>query len=179
LCRSFQELPPTHELRVTVHGVIDDRALSGAIGRFLSRLRYRIRKAGAEFEYFAVNEWSDGHRHTHFLVRSDFNVTSALIGELWAKTLPRLPFTHHCAAVRSPAAVAKYVVKHLKDDSKKELPPQHFSGRIYRNSQGFFTKPVAELWKELCREWYPARQPSEAEPAEEIAVSANIEGEKQ
>src|SRR5262245_18945672 len=34
LLRSFQELPPTHQLRITVFGVISDPKLTQVLGRF-------------------------------------------------------------------------------------------------------------------------------------------------
>src|SRR5262249_13403056 len=141
LQRSFRDLPPTHEARVTVFGLISDRELSRAVGRFLRRLKYRLRGSG--WEYLLVNEWSDGHRHMHLLVRTGFDLIPAVIRELWAKTLPAVPFTHHCGPVRTPAAIAKYLVKDLADDSKKELPRQNFRGRIFSYSKRFFTKKVA------------------------------------
>src|SRR5262249_34506621 len=68
---SFRDRPPTHEIRITVQAAILDRELSHALGRFLGRLRYRLRNGGASFAYFQMNEWSEGHRHTHILLRAD------------------------------------------------------------------------------------------------------------
>jgi hypothetical protein len=48
------------------------------------------------------------------------------------------------------------VVKHLKDASKKELPPETFRGRIYTYSRRFFTKQVAIIWQEQMQEWFLA-----------------------
>jgi hypothetical protein len=59
--------------------------------------------------------------------------------------------------VRSPAAIARYVVKDIKHDAKKELAPATFQGRIFTYSRGFFTKSVTTLWKEQLWEWYPVR----------------------
>jgi hypothetical protein len=142
---------------VTVFGAISDREFTLAIGRFLRRLRYRLRRLGSGFEYFAMNEWSEGHRHVHIVVRAGADVTPAMIRALWEKTLPGVPFTHHCAPVRQPIGLANYLVKNLKDCSKKELPPGSFRGRIYTYSRHFFTKPVATIWEEQRKEWYPAR----------------------
>ena len=158
LRQSFRELPPTHEVRVTVLGLISDRDLSLAISNFLRRLRYRLKTLGSGFEYFAVNEWSEGHRHVHVLVRADADLTPQLIRALWTKTLAGMPFTHHCAPVRNPAGIANYIVKNLKDASKKELAPTTFSGRLYSYSRRFFTQPVAALWAQQLRQWYPARR---------------------
>jgi hypothetical protein len=94
------------------------------------------------------------------LVRAVADLTRQMVRSLWQKTLPGLPFTCHCEVVRSPAAIARYIVKHLKDDSKKQLAPQTFEGRIYTYSRSFLTRPVAALWKEQLREWYPMHDPS-------------------
>jgi hypothetical protein len=142
-------------------GVISDQALTKAVRRFLLRLRYQLGKLGSGCQYFVMNEWSDGHRHVHILVRAEADVTPAMLRRLWRKTLPGLPFTHHCGPVRSPVAMSNYLVKHLKDSSKKELPPQSFQGRIYTYSTAFFTKQIATLWKEQRQDWYGSEQPDQ------------------
>jgi len=106
LRRSFRQLPPTHELRVTVLGLISDRGLSLALGRFLRRLRGRLGRLGSGCQYFAVNEWADGHRHTHVIIRTAAELTPQLVGALWRKTLPGMPVTYHCAPVCNPAGFA-------------------------------------------------------------------------
>jgi hypothetical protein len=140
-----------------------DQNLTGATRRFLLRLRYQLKKLGSGCEYFVMNEWSDGHRHMHILVRAEADVTSPMIRALWQKTLPGLYFTHHCAPVRCPAALARYIAKDLRDSSKKELAPAAFKGRIYSYSRAFFTKPAAALWQEQLQEWYPERRPDSAD----------------
>jgi hypothetical protein len=141
-------------MRITAFGVISYRELSLAMTRFLRRLRYRLERLGSGLEYFALHEWSEGHQHTHILVRIDADVTREMIRPMWAKTLPGVYFTCHCEPVRSAVAIANYVVKNLKDASKTELPPQSYRGRIYTYSMAFFTKRVATLWEEQIQEWY-------------------------
>lgn len=153
LRRSFRELPPTHELRITVFGLIHDGELSACLTKFLRRLGYRMKRDGFEFRYFLVNEWTEGHRHFHLLVRTDGELTSPLVRELWAKSWPGLPFTHHCATVRDAVAVAKYVVKDLKSQDKKEVPPKTFKGRICRYSRGFLTESLDAVWEKVVGEW--------------------------
>ncbi len=160
LRQSFQELPPTHEVRVTVLAGISDGELSKAISRFLRRLCYRLRKPGLRCQYFAINEWSEGQRHVHILLRVDADVTRPLVREFWEKTLPRMRFTCHCERVRNPTGIANYIVKHLQDDSKKEPAPETFTSRLYSYSRRFFTRPVAALWKQQLRDWYPESEPT-------------------
>jgi hypothetical protein len=157
LRRSFRTLPPTHEVRLTVHAVISDRDLSLAISSVLRRLRYRLGTMGSGCEYLAMNEWSEGHRHTHILLRVNGVLTRQTIRAIWAKTLPGLPFTCHCDMVRNPVGLANYMVKNVKVGAKKELAPTTFRGRLYNYSRNFFTSPVAFLWNAQLREWYPAR----------------------
>jgi len=147
-------LVPTHEVRVTVLGVISDGHLSLAVGRFLRRLKYRFGTLRSIFEYLLINEWSEGQRHFHILVRATVDLIRQMIRILWKKTLPGVAFTCHCAPVRNPVAIGRYVVKDLRNASKKELAPRTFTGRIYTYSRGFFSKPVADLWKEQLQEWY-------------------------
>jgi hypothetical protein len=151
MCRSFRELPPNYHVRLTVLVPVADRELSAWLSKFFRRLRYRTR-----CEYLAVNEWADGRRHTHILLRTDQCLPAGLVRELWGRVCP-LPFTHQCARVRSPPAMARYVVKHIRDDSRKELPPPTFTGRLWTYSRGFFSKAVRELWKEQVAEWYGPR----------------------
>jgi hypothetical protein len=130
-----------------------DKELSDGLTRYLWRLRYRLK----DVEYLAVNEWAGGHRHIHALVRTGGELTPGLVGDLWGKSLPGLSFTHHCGPVRDSVAVARYLVKDIKDGSKKEVPPQSFRGRLLRYSKGFFSAKVADLWREQIAEWYPER----------------------
>jgi hypothetical protein len=136
--------------------MLSHRELSRAMTRFLRRLRHALARLGPGFEYFAMNEWSEGHQHTHIVVRAGGDATQQMIRSLWAKTLPGVQFTCHCDRVRSAVAMANYLVKNLKDASKKELPPESFKGRIFTCSRHFFTKPIATLWKEQVQEWFPA-----------------------
>jgi hypothetical protein len=137
--------------------VVKDLTLTEARTRFLGRLQRRLRGGG--FEYFAVNEWHDGHRHFHILIRTGFNLTRAVVRELWGRSLPGVDFTHYCQPVGDADAVAKYVVKDLNEDLKKELPPRSFRGRVISYSKGFFVKKPADLWAEQLEEWREARRP--------------------
>jgi hypothetical protein len=102
-----------------------------------------------------MNEWSEGHRHMHFLVRTSAYLTQQVVRELWKETLPAFPFTCHADLVRNPGGMARYIAKDIRDDRKKELVPPGFRGRVYTNSRRFFTKEVSALWAEQVREWYP------------------------
>ena len=73
LRRSFESLPPTHFVRVTMLDPIKPRNLSLCLGKFLRRLRRR------DCEYFALNEWHEGRRHHHILVRTDGKLSSAVV----------------------------------------------------------------------------------------------------
>src|SRR5207244_2635053 len=84
LVRSFEELPPTHMIRLTSFAMLlSDRELTKRLQRFLERLRYRV-----PCEYLLVNEWNGGHRHVHLLIRADGEITAELVSELWAKVIP-------------------------------------------------------------------------------------------
>jgi hypothetical protein len=122
--------------------------------KFLRRVRYRLKRLGSGLEYFALHEWSEGHLHTHILVRTDADLTRETIRTLWAKTLPGVHFTCHCEPVISAVAIANYVTKNLKDASKKEVAPQSFTGRLFTYSRHFFTKQLGTLWKEQRQEWF-------------------------
>ena len=71
LRRSFGALPPTHFVRVTALDLVSAGELTRCVGRFLRRLRWR------GCEYFALNEWQEGRRHHHALVRTEGDLTSA------------------------------------------------------------------------------------------------------
>jgi hypothetical protein len=122
------------------------------------RLKYRLKTMKSGCEYLVMNEWSEGHRHVHILVRAEANITPPMVRALWAKTLPGPRFHHHCAPVRNPVGMARYLVKDLKDDTKKELVPQSFRGRHFTYSRRFFTGPVAALWRQQLQAWYPTKR---------------------
>src|SRR5262249_32491924 len=82
LRRSFWELRPPHFVRVTVQGPMESGELTKAVAKFLRRLRWR------GCEYLAVNEWREGRRHHHVLVRSEGELTAAAVAELWKASCP-------------------------------------------------------------------------------------------
>jgi hypothetical protein len=151
--RSFRELPPTHFCRVTVFDLLSDRELTSLISKFLRALKGRLRPH--EVEYLAVSEWQSDQRHHHLLVRTLADLGSDLFGAVLHKVLAGLQHTHYCRPVESPAASARYVVKYLRDDTRAEVVPESFSGKVITYSRGFLVRPRAELWREQCSEWYP------------------------
>jgi hypothetical protein len=150
LLRSFEVLPPTHMIRLTCFAMFSDRELTKRITRFLGRLRYWV-----PCEYLLVNEWSDGHRHMHILVRAGSEVTAELVSNLWHKVLrgPRGFGTSYCRPVRNPAGLARYTVKHVRDASKAEVAPKTYQGRVMTYSKGFLSRPIETLWRESLEDW--------------------------
>ena len=148
LIRSFAELPPTDEARITVLGDASYREVSTGLGKFLRRLKYRA------CEYLSLSEWKDRRRHMHIPLRTDRKLTPPDIRELWDKSLPNVRFSHHIGPVRCAAALANYLAKNLRDDAKKELVPDDFPGRSITYSRGFLAKPFAALWREQLADWY-------------------------
>jgi len=128
-------------MRLTVEGDADDKELSKAISKFFRLLR---RELDCECDYFAIAEWADGQRHLHILVRvpEGVRIPTKLVGELWARSVPRRRTTHYSARVENQTAIAKYVAKDLKN-WKVELPPETFRGRLFSNSIGFFSNTKA------------------------------------
>jgi hypothetical protein len=154
LIRSFESLPPTHTIRLTSFAMLLNRELTKRVTRFLKLLRYRVPCA-----YLLVNEWSDGHRHMHILLRAESDISSGLVSELWAKVIggPKVPNSTYCRPVTNPAGIARYIVKHIKDAGKKEVAPKSFKGRVLTYSQGFLSKSMETLSRELAAEWQHGR----------------------
>jgi hypothetical protein len=147
LRRSFAVLPPTHFVRVTVLDTIRPKELTRCVRGFLRRLRRR------GCEYFALNEWQEELRHHHVLVRTGGDLTSAAVGELWRASCGGVRVTSYCQGVRSAEAAARYVVKDVRDGSKKEVPPEEFGGRLFSYSKGFLAQPLKALMGAVVGEW--------------------------
>jgi hypothetical protein len=147
LRRSFAVLPPTHFLRVTALGPMRPKELTQCVRRFLRRLRWR------GCEYLAVNEWREGRRHHHVLVRTDGELTPAIVAELWRASCPGARVTSYCKPVSSVDGAARYVVKDLQDGSKKEVPPEEFGGRLFSSSKHFLAEPLKILMRAVVEEW--------------------------
>jgi hypothetical protein len=148
-------------IRITVQESITDKELTASMTKFLQRLKAKL--GGAEF--FLVNEWSDGRRHHHVLIRTAGRLTRRLVRTLWKRCCRGRRFTYYCRKInKTPDAVARYVVKDVRDDSKKELPPKDFRGKVYSYSDGFFSAPVKDLWRDQLAEWYPDKT-KEEDPA--------------
>jgi hypothetical protein len=148
--RSFKELPPTHMIRLTSFALLSDSELTKRVRWFLDRLRYRV-----PCEYLLVNEWSDGHRHMHILVRAAGEITPELVSELWHNVLggPKSLGTSYCRPIRNPGGAARYIVKHVNDAAKKEVAPKTYSGRVMTYSKGFLSKSMQSLWREQLQDW--------------------------
>jgi hypothetical protein len=147
LRRSFRALPPTHFVRLTVLDPVNPRELTQCVGRFLRRLRRR------GCEYLAVNEWREGRRHHHVLVRTDGELTSAEARELWRGSCRGARVTSYCSPVLNSEGSARYVVKDLRDGSKKEVPPAEFGGRLFSYSKHFLAEPLKALLRAVVDEW--------------------------
>jgi hypothetical protein len=154
LMKSFKDLPPTHMVRLTCFAMLSDPELTKRVTRFLERLRYRV-----SCEYLLVNEWSDGHRHMHILVRAGGEVAPELVSGLWRKVLggPKSLGTSYCRPVKNPAGLAHYTVKHVRDASMAVVAPKSYRGRVMTYSKGFLSRSMKDLWREAVEEW---KQPS-------------------
>ena len=144
---SFQLLAPTHFVRVRVLDPITGKALTACVGRFLRRLRK------LKCEYFSINEWHEGLRHHHILVRTDVDLSPAKVAELWQASCGNVRTSSYCRAVRSADATARYVVKDVKAWWKKEVPPADFRGRLFSCSKRFLVQPLKALMAAVVEEW--------------------------
>jgi hypothetical protein len=147
LRRSFRALPPTHFVRVSVLEPMRAKELTGCVGRFLRRLRWR------GCEYFALNEWREGRRHHHVLVRTEGVLTSAVVADLWRASCGGARVTSYCKPVRSVEAAGRYVVKDQRDGRKKELPSADFGGKLFSYSRGFLAAPLKGLMRAVVKQW--------------------------
>jgi hypothetical protein len=147
---AFKDVPPTHELRLTIIGVVSIRRLSRALSAFLRRLKRCLR-----FAYFRVIEFHLGQPHAHLLVRTDGELTEGQVRVLWRGAVPGRCADAHCAPIRDTARIARYVVKAIRDEHKKELPPEEFRGRLISYSRDFLPRSVRLLQAELVAKWFP------------------------
>lgn len=129
LVDELRRRPAHYNVRLTCHASIGDRELSAGQSRFWRRLRRQTK-----CEYFGVAEWKEGRRHLHAMVRYVEPFDAALVGQLWALSLPDLCVTNYCRPIKSQERTARYMVKLL------EAPPESFSGRLFHSSRGFISK---------------------------------------
>jgi hypothetical protein len=128
-------------VRLTVLDLVMPQELTRCVGRFLRRLRRR------GCEYLAVNEWREGQRHHHVLVRTDRELPPAAVAEMWRASCGGARVTSYCRPVLNSEGSARYVVKDLREGSKKEVPPADFSGRLFSYSGRFLAEPLRVLLK--------------------------------
>jgi hypothetical protein len=150
-------------IRLTSFATLTNRELTRRLTRFLGRLRYRVR-----CEYLLVNEWRGEQRHAHLLIRASGEITPELVSALWAKVIPGPTSirSSYCRPVRNPIAVARYVVKHVLDEAKKEVAPRTYPGRVMTYSKGFLSQSLDTLWREQLRDWNVRRGPQGTIPAQ-------------
>ena len=165
LRRSVAVLPPTHFLTLAVLDPIGPKELTRCVGRVLRRLRYR------GCEYLCVSEWREGRRHHHVLVRIAGELTGVVVAGLWRASCPGVRARSYCRPVRSAEASVRYIVKDMKNGSKKEVPPAEFSGRLFSYSGHFLAEPLKVLMRAVVKEWRSqARNRSETRSnAEKVA----------
>lgn len=146
VCRSALEAPPTHEARISVSGPVDDKQLTAAHSRFLRKLR------GRGCEYLAVNEWKQGKRHLHILIRAAAEITAKEVGQWWQASLPPgARASSHCAPLRNVMGFIRYIFKDMRGGG--ELPSSTFKGKIYTSSRRFLVRKLGVLWKEVRDQW--------------------------
>src|SRR5205823_2180404 len=113
-----------------VDAMLTDRELTKLISKFLRSLKRQV--GPHALEYLSVNEWAKGHRHHHFLIRTEARLTTGLFGEVLTSACSGLDImSHYCAPVENAEASARYLFKRLKDDRKAELVPESFGGHVY------------------------------------------------
>jgi hypothetical protein len=102
-----------------------------------------------------MNEWREGHRHVHIVVRAGDEIQPNLVSDLWAKVHPgpKSSRSCYCRHVQNPAGLARYLVKNIKDAAKKEVAPKSYGGRVMTYSRGFLTRPMEVLWREELNDW--------------------------
>jgi hypothetical protein len=59
----------------------------------------------------------------------------------------------YCRPVANAEGLARYVVKDLRDGSKKEVPPPEFGGRLFSCSKHFLAEPLKSLLRAVVEEW--------------------------
>jgi hypothetical protein len=123
-----------------------DVTFARAISKFFLALK---RRHPGGFEYLLVNEWRQGVRHAHALLRLRGKLSRRKVRD--AKKVAGLRVRY--APVRKPVGAANYLFKHTKRAERKaELTPMGFRGRMYTASKGFLNKPFKELWREIQAE---------------------------
>lgn len=145
--RSFLHLPPTHHLVLHPPEEMSEAAFSKLIGQLLAKLK---RWLGVEVEYIRIFEWKSGRVHAHLWLRTTADIPAAVVSSL----LP--PGVRVSCKPRrgSITAVARYLFKAVRNAKEKtQLPPQHFRGKLFVASRGFFVRPIKQLWKEVKAEW--------------------------
>jgi hypothetical protein len=127
LIATLQARPAKYKLRLTAYGVTDDRQLGRAHSGFFKMLRKYVGCG-----YWWINEWSDGHRHLHAIIRAVDEISRDLVARLWRAALPDAGTSCYFRPIQDQTRLAIYVTK------LKEVPPPSFPGRLYGSSRKFF-----------------------------------------
>jgi hypothetical protein len=100
-----------------------------------------------------VNEWHQGDRHHHILLRApEDSISAAVPGLSWA-SCRGARVTAYCRPVRTVEGAARYIVKDLRDSLKKEVPPADFCGRLFSYSKRFLAQPLKAIMRAMVEEW--------------------------
>ena len=115
------------------------------VGRFLRGLRRR------GCEYFSLNEWHEGKRHHHVVVRTEEDLRSDVVKDLWRASCRGARVTSYCQQVRNVEGTARYITKDVMDPSRG--PAAWFRGKLFSYSKGFLAAPLKELLRAVVAEW--------------------------
>ena len=106
----------------------------------------------ADSEAEALREVEE-RRHRHALVRSEGDLTPAAVSQLWRGSCRGARVASYCRPVSRAGASARYLVKDLRDGSKKGVPPEHFGGRRFSSSKRSLARPLKALLRAVVVEW--------------------------
>jgi hypothetical protein len=149
-----RESAPGHCLTLTTH----DPDLPASVYRAgsLSVFRRLRRRFPARVEYFGAVEFTTGRAarsggrrrmHGHYLVKGldgcDVIEVERLVRETWARTTGAVVV--EVAQLRSPGAALGYLGLHHR--KPEQAPPAEWRGMTERASQGYWSRPIAELRK--------------------------------
>ena len=153
LSLSWKKKPPHLFLRLTAKGLTDPET-TAAEKKFLRA----IKRWGCE--YVCFREWlkPGKGRHLHIAVslHPGVKLSKLRVRKLWQHCVPkesRIPI--YSANVENLVGLAKYLPKAVKRHHC--LPPRWFGGRVFFRSRGALLAPVAELWQEQIKQWYPTQ----------------------
>jgi len=155
--RNLQHLPVNKLINLTTAEFCPPSQLALAKQLFCRQMEFYSQG----FDYFSVLEYNQKKTqpHMHMLCRVGCSIPDALLSQVWASATVtagmKKAYIVWQDRPQSQEDSLRYVLKYSFAEDKNQDVPDSWKGRKITYSNGFFHKPVKEIWQDYINDLHP------------------------